>query len=150
MEFFEWLKTLGGIASACSAIIALVLLVIRPIVKAVKKKRAAVKAKEEEEKAFRTEVKNALAAINQRLDGIESRQDLSEKEKIRSTIFRMAAECRRGEKHSLEEYRHIPELKKQYDELLAKTGDSNGVFNDDYTFIMDCYHRDLENNDFLN
>lgn len=150
MGFFEWLKTVGGIASACSAIIALVLLVIRPIVKGVKKKKAAAKAKEEEEAAFRREVRDALSAINKRLDGIEAQQDKSEKERLRSTIFRMAAECRRGEKHSLEEYRHVPVLKEQYDELLKKTGDTNGVFNDDYKFIMDCYHRDQMNNDFLN
>lgn len=149
MGFFEWLKTAGGICSAISAIIALALLVIRPIVKHVKKKRAAMKAKEAEEAAFRKDVTDALAAINKRLDGIEAQQDKSEKERIRSTVFQMAAECRRGEKHSLEQYRHIPELNEQYRELLAKTGDTNGVFTDDYNFIMKCYHRDLENNDFL-
>lgn len=52
-------------------------------------------------------------------------------------------------KTQLEEYRHIPALKEKYDALLRKTGDTNGVFAADYAYIMECYHRDQQNNDFL-
>lgn len=150
MSLGEWIKTAGGIASAISACIALVTLIVwKPIKAKVAKKKAAIEKDKAEEAAFRKEMRDAMGDVTKRLLALEAAQDSNEKDHIRSTVFRFAAECRRGEKHSLEEYRHIPALKEKYDALLRKTGDTNGVFAADYAYIMECYHRDQQNNDFL-
>lgn len=157
MSFWDLLTTVGGKASAISAIIACVALVlVKPVKQAVtkhkKKKQEAAKKREEEEKAeqdFRDEMRSAITELRDSIKDIKSEQMESEKERIRATVFRIEAECRRGQKHSLEEFRHMPELKAKYEKLLAATGDTNGVFTDAYDYIMDCYHEARENNDFL-
>lgn len=150
MNFWDWIKTAGGIASAISACIALITLIIwKPVKKRVDKRKAARVAEKNDETAFRAEMRAAITELRQSVKDISAEQMESEKERIRSTVFRMEAECRRGQKHSLEEFRHVTELNEKYKLLLKKTGDTNGVFTDAYSYIMQCYHEARESNDFL-
>ena len=80
---------------------------------------------------------------------IEDSIDANEKDRIRREMFTFAAECRRGEKHTLDEFRHVISIKEKYDDLLKKTGDKNGVFNAEYDYIMDIFAECQRKNSFL-
>lgn len=144
-KILEFLKSAGGIATSISAIIALV----TTIVVLCKKHSAKVKAEKAKEDEFKQEMRTSMGAINTRIQSIENSQDANEKDHIRSTMFRFAAECRRGEKHTLDEFHHVLALKDKYDVLLAKTGDTNGVFTAEYNYILRVYEERQQNNDFI-
>lgn len=93
-----------------------------------------------------TELENKLIGMIQE---VSDRNDENEKDRIRWEILSFANSCRNGKKHSKEEYNHIIELKVKYTNLLNKTGDKNGVFEEDYKYIEQLYRERLEKNDFL-
>lgn len=75
--------------------------------------------------------------------------DENEKDRIRWEILDFANSCRKHELHSKEEFTHVIALKDKYEKLLEKTGDTNGVFEAEYQYILNLYAERLEKNDFL-
>lgn len=67
--------------------------------------------------------------------------DDNEKDRIRHEMFSFAESCRRGIHHTKGEFEHIIELNVKYDDLLERTGDKNGVFTEEYNYILDIYHN---------
>lgn len=146
MDFWEWIKTSGGRASSISAIIALATMILfKPIKAQIKKRRE----KQAAETKFKADLLASLAAMNKRIDEIESNQLAAEKDHIRSSVFRFAAECRRGEGHTLEEYNHLFEMDDRYRKMLKITGDPNGKYCSAREYIMSVYQRCQAENDFL-
>lgn len=142
----QFITSAGGIASAIMAVIALVTAVLwKPVKKLLDRK----KARHEEDAAFRASMLKFAADSNQRMQTIEDAIDANEKDRIRREMFTFAAECRRGEQHTLDEFRHVIKIKDKYDILLEKTGDKNGVFEAEYEYIMEVYCERQRKNDFL-
>lgn len=75
--------------------------------------------------------------------------DDNEKDRIRWEVLDFANSCRNGRRHSKDEFEHIVALNKKYNALLKKTGESNGVFEAEYEYIVDLYKERLRKNDFL-
>lgn len=75
--------------------------------------------------------------------------DDNEKDRIRHEIFSFAESCRRGIHHTKGEFEHIIDLNEKYESLLEKTGDKNGVFTEEYHFILEIYHNCQHENHFL-
>lgn len=142
----SFITSAGGIASAITAIIGLLTLVLwKPIKKLFDKK----KKRHEEDAAFRTSMLKFADDSNKRMKTIEDAIDANEKDRIRREMFTFAAECRRGELHTLDEFRHVITIKDKYETLLKKTGDKNGVFDAEYEYIMEVYSERQRKNDFL-
>lgn len=142
----QFITSAGGIASAIMAVIALVTAVLwKPVKKVLDKK----KARHEEDAAFRASMLKFAEDSNQRMQTIEDAIDANEKDRIRREMFTFAAECRRGEQHTLDEFRHVINIKDKYEALLEKTGDKNGVFEAEYEYIMEVYCERQRKNDFL-
>lgn len=101
------------------------------------------------EQTFSNKVDNLETTLSNKIQEVSDRNDENEKDRIRWEILSFANSCRNGKKHSKEEYNHIIELKVKYTNLLNKTGDKNGVFEEDYKYIEQLYRERLEKNDFL-
>lgn len=88
------------------------------------------------------DIRNDLADLRQDFDGQQMNS-------IRSDVLRFADSCLKGEKHTKEEFDHIINLNKQYEELVKKYRIKNDVYKESYEYIMRIYRRRLDKRDFL-
>ena len=150
------LQTFSAMAVSLTAIIGLLSLVFKPVrqgVVWVYKKVSHNKDRDEKllkkmndmEQTFTARVDNLESTLSKKIQDVSDRNDENEKDRIRWEILDFANSCRNGRKHSKEEFNHVIELKVKYEKLLEKTGDENGVFEEDYRYIQSLY----VNGDFL-
>lgn len=100
---------------------------------------------------------------NQRLDGIEKKQEELEKkieelslqeaidvaDSIKTQIFSFYHELQKpGIRHSEAEFNQIIALNEKYEKLVARTKQPNGVYEAEYKYIMQVFHQCQETNDF--
>ena len=83
------------------------------------------------------------------IEGLQKAIDENEKDRIRWEVLDFANTCRNGLKHTKDEFQHVIALHDKYTALLKKTNDSNGVFDEEYAYIVRLYHERQERNDFL-
>lgn len=81
--------------------------------------------------------------------GLQKNMDENEKDRIRWEVLDFANSCRNGKKHTKDEYQHIITLNTKYKDLLKRTKDKNGVFEEEYKYIQKLYAERQEKNDFL-
>lgn len=74
--------------------------------------------------------------------------DENEKDRIRYEVLDFANSCRRGVHHTKDEFEHVIALHSKYERLLAKTGDTNGVFTEEYRYVVEIYHDCQRENKF--
>ena len=150
------LQTFSAMAVSLTAIIGLLSLVFKPVrqgVVWVYKKVSHNKDRDEKlikkmndmEQTFTTRVDNLESTLSKKIQDVSDRNDENEKDRIRWEILDFANSCRNNRKHSKEEFNHIIELRVKYEKLLEKSGDENGVFEEDYRYIQSLY----ANGDFL-
>lgn len=147
----DFLSSTAGIASSVITIIGFVSLVLwKPVIKPKMDKSKQVKSdKAEAEMSFRRSMLAFAEKVDQRMGSIEKQIDDNEKDRIRYEVLDFANSCRNRRKHTKDEFEHIVVLKDKYDRLLEKTGDSNGVFNLEYEYILSLYKQCQIDNDFL-
>lgn len=154
------LSVFSSIAVSLAAIIALLSTIFKPIRKFViwaYKKIIGEKSKSEEiikkindfQNEITKKVDNVENTLSEKIQAVSDRNDENEKDRIRWEILDFANSCRNKRKHSKEEFKHIIDLKVKYEKLLEKTGDRNGVFEEDWKYIEEIYAERLEKNDFL-
>lgn len=80
---------------------------------------------------------------------IRAEQKADEKDRIRYEVLDFANSCRNGRRHTRDEFQHIIDLNDKYERLLHETNDANGVFSEEYKYIVDLYHKCQIENDFL-
>lgn len=80
---------------------------------------------------------------------IQNAIDENEKDRIRWEVLDFANACRNSIRHTRDEFQHIITLHDKYEALLKKTGDTNGVFDAEYDYILQLYRERQEKNDFL-
>lgn len=83
--------------------------------------------------------------VGRRLDRLERAVDENEMDRIRSTVLSFATSCRRGIEHTKDEYQHIISLNDKYVRLLQKYGITNGVFSEEYKYILRVYNKEDAN-----
>jgi len=87
--------------------------------------------------------------IRKKIDSMAKAIDDNEKDRIRWEVLAFSNSCRNDTKHSKDEFEHIVARNEKYKTLLAKTKDSNGVFEAEYEYIVELYKERLRKNDFL-
>lgn len=90
-----------------------------------------------------------LGSIKKELSEIRSQMDEDKKDTIRWEILNFATSCRNGIRHTKDDFEHVITQNDKYHRLLEKTGDTNGVFEEEYEYIRRIYHERQEKNDFL-
>lgn len=154
------LQTFSAMAVSLTAIIGLLSLIFKPVRQSVMwvykrishgkdRDEKLIKKMNDIEETFTMKVDSLETSLSKKIQDVSDRNDENEKDRIRWEILDFANSCRNGRKHSKEEYAHVIELKEKYERLLEKTGDKNGVFEEDFKYIEKLYAIRLENNDFL-
>lgn len=90
-----------------------------------------------------------IEAIKEEQKAIRAEHKADEKDRIRHEVLEFANSCRHGRRHSKDEFLHIIDLNDKYERLLRETCDTNGVFSEEYHYIVDLYHKCQVENDFL-
>ena len=89
------------------------------------------------------------ADVNRQVHDVGDSIDENELDRIRWEILDFASKCRRGSDHTKDEFEHVIAQNTKYERLLEKTGRENGVYTEEYKYIMRIYHDRQEKNDFL-
>lgn len=79
--------------------------------------------------------------VNSRLDKIEKQMDENEIDHIRWEIFNFANSCRHGRNPGKDEYEHVISQNEKYKVLVEKHKITNGVYTEEFNFILDLYHK---------
>lgn len=87
--------------------------------------------------------------MEKKITNLQTNMNENEKDRIRWEILDFANSCRNGRRHTKDEFQHIITLNDKYKNLLAMTGDKNGVFEMEYEYIKKLYAERQEKNDFL-
>ena len=95
------------------------------------------------------EVIKKVDNLKQELNETQKSIDENEKDRIRWEILDFATSCRNGQRHTQDEFLHIITLNDKYRQLLAKTNETNGVFDVEYEYIKNLYAEKQKTNDFL-
>lgn len=159
-QFVPILQTFSAMAVSLTAIITLLSLVFKPVRQCVvfvfkrithnkDRDENLIKKISEVEETFTARMDNLESTLSTKIQSVSDRNDENEKDRIRWEILDFANSCRNERRHSKEEFVHVIELKEKYERLLEKSGDSNGVFEEDFKYIEKLYAERLEKNDFL-
>ena len=86
-----------------------------------------------------------------RQDIADLRRDVDEQRMsgIRSLVLDFSNSCLNGRKHTKEEFDHIIEENKTYEELIKKYNIKNEVYKEAYAYIKRIYRKRLDKRDFL-
>lgn len=80
---------------------------------------------------------------------LRAERKADEKDRIRYEVLDFANSCRNGRRHTRDEFQHIIDMNDKYEKLLRETNDKNGVFVEEYRYIVELYHKCQIENDFL-
>lgn len=100
-------------------------------------------------KTINSAVLGRLDKIDDRLDQQRKSIDENEMDRIRWEVLDFANACRNHVKHTKDEFQHIISLNTKYHALLDKYGQENGVFDAEYAYILELYHKCQIDNSFL-
>ena len=86
-----------------------------------------------------------------RKDIADLRKDVDEQRmsNIRSLVLDFSNSCLNGKRHTKEEFDHIIEENKTYEELVKKYEIQNEVYKEAYAYIKRIYRKRLDKRDFL-
>lgn len=100
-------------------------------------------------KAANGEVLKQIEVLKKRADEQRKSIDENEMDRIRWEVLDFANACRNNVRHTKDEFEHIISLNTKYHTLLDKYEIKNGVFDEEYSYIIQLYHKCQIKNDFL-
>ena len=98
---------------------------------------------------IKTESTKSSGMLKKRMDQLEKSNDMQSVRQIRAHILAFANSCMRGEKHTQKDFDNIFEEDKEYARFVKKHKIVNARYKEDFEFIVQCYHKCLEENGFL-
>ena len=87
--------------------------------------------------------------LQQQVIELSNTIDENEKDRIRWQVLDFANSCRNGRRHTKDEFQHIITLNDKYTELLKRTNDKNGYFDEEYKYIKELFRDCQSKNNFL-
>ena len=79
----------------------------------------------------------------------EERLDMLAAARIKNHVLNFARQCRKGEKHSHEDFANLFNENKEYQILVKKYKWENDVYKHDYEYIQRVYDEHNDNGDFI-
>ena len=96
-----------------------------------------------------SKMQDEIEDIKEEQKAIRAEQKADEKDRIRHEVLDFANSCRNCRRHTQLEFQHIINLNDKYEKLLEETNDTNGVYTEEYHYIVNLYHKCQVENDFL-
>lgn len=93
-------------------------------------------------------VKEEMKEIRKEQEELAIQRAIDAADNIKAEIFNFYNECQRRQRHSEAEFIYIIQQNKKYEELLKVTNDPNGVYEAEYEYILQIFHKCQEEKDF--
>lgn len=95
-------------------------------------------------KAGFVDLKKRFDKLDEKQQETEERLDALAAARIKNHVLNFARQCRKGEKHSHEDFANLFKENKTYEELVTKYGWENDVYKHDFAYIQRVYddHND--------
>ena len=87
--------------------------------------------------------------IDKKLSELKSDFEQTKANDMRWNVLNFANQCRRGEDHSQDEWRHVISQISEYEHYTEEKGIDNGVMEADSKYLRDLYIERIKKNDFL-
>lgn len=95
-------------------------------------------------------ISKQLSEIETRLNDQQRSIDENELDRIRWEVLDFANACRNNRRHTKDEFEHIINQNTKYHDMLKKCEKKkNGVFDLEYTYIIELYQKCQRENSFL-
>jgi len=102
------------------------------------------------------DVKKELQEIKKEQETLAKKQEelcreraLDAMDAVKAEIFRFYNECQKNQRHSEGEFNHIIQQNEKYEKLVEETGETNGVYEMEFKYIMTIYKKCQREKDFL-
>lgn len=95
------------------------------------------------------DLKQSFEALAEQQLTTEERLDMLAAARIKNHVLNFARQCRKGEKHSHEDFANLMRENLTYLELVKKYGWQNDVYTHDFAYIKKVYDKCNENGSFL-
>ena len=103
-----------------------------------------------------SEVKACFVELEKRFDKLDAKQQETEERldllavaRIKNHVLNFARQCRKGEKHSHEDFSNLFKENTTYSQLVEKYNWENDVYKHDFAYIQRVYDECNDNGDFL-
>ena len=101
-------------------------------------------------------LKTRFDSLEKRFDSIdikqmetEERLDLLAAARIKNHVLNFSRQCRKGEKHSKEDFANLFKENVEYEKLVKKYEWKNDVYVQDFAYVKEMYAHCLRTDDFL-
>lgn len=87
--------------------------------------------------------------MKKRMDQMEKSNDMQTVRQIKAHVLDFANSCLNKRRHTKQDFDNIIMEDEEYQRLAKKYKLVNGVYKEDFDFIMKCYHKCQDENSFL-
>ena len=94
------------------------------------------------------ELSEKVNALTSDLDKFKKDFEVKNANDLRWSILGFARSCRKGDRHSREEWKHVIDQMAFYEEYVEKKNITNGVIKEDTKYLRNLYHKINSENDF--
>lgn len=95
-----------------------------------------------------SELYNAVKVLTNDLEKLKKDFETKNANDLRWAILGFANTCRKGDRHSREEWEHVVDQMAFYEEYVEDRNITNGVIREDTRYLRELYHRICVENDF--
>lgn len=99
--------------------------------------------------ALMADITKKVDSMDERISELEQKMDDQKIGHMRWEILGFSNSCRNGVLHSKEEWNHVIEQIRDYEEMCERLNIANGVIEEESTFLRGMYQERLKKNDFL-
>lgn len=99
--------------------------------------------------ALMADITKKVDSMDERISELEQKMDDQKIGHMRWEILGFSNSCRNGVMHSKEEWNHVIEQIRDYEEMCERLNIANGVIEEESTFLRGMYQERLKKNDFL-
>lgn len=91
---------------------------------------------------------NAVKVLTNDLEKLKKDFEVKNANDLRWSILGFANSCRKGDRHSREEWEHVVDQMAFYEEYVEERNITNGVIREDTRYLRELYHKISAENDF--
>lgn len=154
---WEWIRNVASIIAVLSFVIEFTPIKLHPLTFVCRKLGGAFN-KELNEKIdnlnkevndLKKDLLETETSLKEKIDSNDRKQSIRHMKNLRSEILSFSSSCMHKERHTKNEFENFFDNHKEYEDLIAELGMTNGVVDEEFEFTKEVYHDCLMNDSFL-
>lgn len=101
------------------------------------------------DKIINEEIYKKIDSIKDEVGGLKRDFENTKSKDMRWNILDFANSCRNGRLHDKEEWEHVIDQLREYEEYIEEKNLTNGVIEEDAKYLRELYRERCKQNDFL-